>query len=149
MPQSLVAMYAHIVFSTKHRAPQITPAIQPRLYGYIGGIIRGDAGCLLTIGGMPDHVHLLISMGRTITLADLIRDVKSNSSRWVHETFADTAFAWQSGYGAFSVSVSQLPTAQRYVDTQAAHHAEKTYQDEFRELLRLHHIEWDERYVWH
>jgi REP-associated tyrosine transposase len=141
-------MYAHVIFSTKNRAPQITDEIRPRLYPYIGGILRGETGCLLAIGGMPDHVHLLISLGRTISMADLVRLIKSNSSRWVHDTFADHEFAWQSGYGAFSVSKSQLPIVHRYVDTQAEHHRTMSYQDEFREFLRNHEIEWDERYVW-
>lgn len=141
-------MYAHVIFSTKNRDPQITEEIRPRLYPYIGGIVRGETGCLLSIGGMPDHVHLLISLGRTISIAELVRLIKSNSSRWVHDTFTNHAFAWQAGYGAFSVSQSQLTVVRQYIDTQAEHHRTMNYQDEFRGLLRKHEIEWDERYVW-
>ena len=148
MSQSLVAMNVHLVFSTKQRMPLITNELQPRLYRYIGGIVRGEAGCLLTIGGMPDHVHLLISMGRTISLADLVRQIKSNSSRWVHEELSMPEFGWQAGYGAFSASESQMPIVRRYIENQAQHHNTLTFQDEFRELLRRHGLEWDERYVW-
>jgi putative transposase len=148
MPQSLVSMHVHIVFSTKNRAPWIDAELQPRLYGYGGGIVRGETGRMLTIGGMPDHVHLLVSMGRTVCIADLVRAVKSNSSRWVHEMFPSREFAWQAGYGAFSVSESQLSVVRYYIENQAQHHRSMTYQDEFRELLQKHGIEWDEKYVW-
>jgi REP element-mobilizing transposase RayT len=148
MPQSLVSMNVHIVFSTKNREPHITPELQPRLHAYMGGIIRGETGRLLTIGGMPDHVHLLVNLGRTIALADLVRFLKSNSSRWVHETFPNMPFAWQAGYRAFSVSASQLGIVRQYVQTQVEYHRTMNYQDELREFLRRHEIEWDERYVW-
>src|SRR5262245_2276670 len=102
-------MYTHLVFSTKHRAPTIQPAWSGRLFDYIGGIVSHRRGSLLAAGGMPDHCHLLVSMGREWSLADLLRDIKAGSSKWIHDTFdQDPAFAWQSGYGAFSVSASNL-----------------------------------------
>src|SRR5687767_3842947 len=98
---------------------------------------------------MPDHVHLLVSMGRETCVADLVRLVKSNSSKWLHDTQPDLAhFAWQAGYGAFSVSHSQLEVVRHYIENQAEHHRQTTFQDEYRTFLRKHGIEWDERFVW-
>src|SRR5947208_93679 len=104
MPQSLVCFHAHLVFSTKHRAPLIGPDLQPRLRDYVSGIVRSEGCALVAAGGMPDHVPLLVSMGKQASVADLMRLVKTNSSRWVHGEFpALSGFAWQTGYGAFSV----------------------------------------------
>jgi len=109
MPQSLASLNVHLVWSTKHREPCITPDLSVRLYPFVGGIVR-KRGCVLSlIGGMPDHVHLLVSLGRETCVADLVRDVKSISSQWVHDQFPTRrAFAWQSGYGAFAVSFSNV-----------------------------------------
>jgi putative transposase len=149
MPQSFAAVHLHIVFSTKHREPLIAPDIAPRLYEYIAGIARGNGCRLTTAGGIPDHVHLLVSLGREISIAELVKVLKAGSSRWVHDTFGDlSGFAWQIGYGAFSVSPSQLDNVIAYIENQEARHAKMTFQDEFRELLRRHGLEWDERYVW-
>ena len=149
MPQSLACLYAHLVFSTKNREPFIAPDLAPRLYAYTGGILRETGSVLIEAGGMPDHIHLLVSLGRQAAVADTVRTVKSNSSRWVHETFPSrAAFAWQSGYGAFTVSHSSLEAVREYVRGQEGHHKVWTFQDEFREFLRRHAIEWDERYVW-
>ena len=149
MPQSFAAVYLHLVFSTKNRLPLLTPDLAPRVYEYLGGVSRGSSCQLLTVGGMPDHVHLLVSIGREITIADLVKEVKSASSRWVHDTFADRpTFGWQSGYAAFSVSPSQLDRVTQYIANQEERHRTRTFQDEFRELLTRHRIEWDERYVW-
>jgi REP element-mobilizing transposase RayT len=149
MPQSLVSLTTHIVFSTKHREPFIDPELTPRLYGYLGGIIRKTDSVLSAVGGVADHVHLLVSLGRQVSIADLVRDVKARSSGWVHETFPDrTAFAWQAGYGAFSVSRSVLGRVEAYIANQEEHHKRQTFQDEFRAFLRDHDIEWDERYIW-
>jgi REP element-mobilizing transposase RayT len=149
MPQSLVSLHAHVVFSTKNREPFITPDLAPRLYPYLGGVVRNTGSVLVAVGGMPDHVHLLVSLGRQACVADLVRDVKANSSRWVHETFPDrSAFAWQNGYGAFGVSASILEQVRGYIANQADHHRTVSFQDEFRDFLRRHGIEWDERYVW-
>ena len=149
MPQSLACLYAHLVFSTKNREPFIVPDLAPRLYAYIGGILRETGSVLIEAGGMPDHIHLLISLGRQVAVADTVRTIKSNSSRWVHETFpARAAFAWQSGYGAFTVSFSNVEAVREYIRGQEEHHKVRTFQDEFREFLRRHAIEWDERYVW-
>ncbi|HEX4589840.1 MAG TPA: IS200/IS605 family transposase [Gemmataceae bacterium] len=149
MPQSFAAVLVHVVFSTKNRAPLITPELAPKLYGYIHGIIAAGSGTLLIAGGVADHVHLLVALGRETSIADLVRLVKSNSSGWVHETFPVLRdFAWQSGYGAFSVSRSERDRVTKYIETQAEHHKTLSFQDEFRELLCRHELEWDERYVW-
>jgi putative transposase len=149
MPQSLACLYAHLVFSTKNRESFIVPDLAPRLYAYIGGILRETGSVLIESGGMPDHIHLLVSLGRQASVADTVRTVKSNSSRWVHETFATrAAFAWQNGYGAFTVSYSNMEAVREYIRGQEEHHKVRTFQDEFREFLRRHAIEWDERYVW-
>jgi putative transposase len=147
MPQSLGALYFHLVFSTKHREPWIGPDLQSRLYEYLGGILRAQKSVLLAAGGMPDHVHLLVSLSRELSIAETIRLIKANSSKWVHETFpAQGRFAWQAGYGAFSVSCTNL--ADGYIASQAEHHRARTFQEEFRAFLRRHGLEWDERYVW-
>jgi putative transposase len=149
VPQSFAAVYVHLVFSTKHRAATIRLEWAPRLYEYIGGIILHRGGELIAAGGMPDHLHLLVSIGRKWSLAELLRDIKAGSSKWVHESFLeDHAFGWQDGYGAFSVSASKLDEVKRYIRNQARHHQMLSFQDELRELLRKHGLEWDERYIW-
>jgi putative transposase len=149
MPQSFVCAHLHIVFSTKHRQPTLRKEICERLYSYIGGIIRNQKGVLLAAGGMEDHIHLLIQQGKQISIADSVRDIKANSSAWIHEQFHDLAnFAWQSGYGAFAVSFSNIDAVKKYIDRQEEHHRKRTYQEEFLELLKRHRIEFDERYLW-
>jgi REP element-mobilizing transposase RayT len=148
MPQSFAAVQLHVVFSTKNRAPLITPDLAPKLYAYIHGVVT-DIGMLLMAGGVADHVHLLVALGRETSVSDLVRLVKCNSSGWVHKTFpTHRDFAWQNGYGAFSVSRSHRGLLENYIATQAKHHETLSFQDEFRELLRRHGLEWDERYVW-
>ena len=115
MPQSLAAIYVHVVFSTKNRQPLISDDMAKRLHPYLGGIVRTHGGIALEIGGMPDHVHLLVSLGRTLSISELVRVVKANATNWIRETFrAATDFAWQAGYGAFSVSASNLEALTQY-----------------------------------
>jgi REP element-mobilizing transposase RayT len=149
MPQSLVSLNVHVVFSTKNREPFIDRELAPRLHGYVGGIVRKAGSVLLTIGGVADHVHLLVSLGRQTCIADLVRDVKSNSSGWVHETFPDRAkFAWQAGYGAFTVSRSVIERVKGYIANQEEHHKKETFQQEYLRFLAEHDLEYDERHVW-
>ncbi len=149
MPQSLASVYLHIVFSTKNRVPSITPEITPRLYQYLAATALGNETKLLDIGGMPDHVHLLLSFGREVTIADTVKTLKGSSSRWVIDTFnGDQHFAWQAGYGAFSVGYPELGSVKTYIANQAERHRDTTYQDELRALLTLHGKTWDERFVW-
>ena len=123
MPQSYVNLIYHVVFSTKDREPLITDAHQTRLYEYIGGIVRAQGGVALAINGMADHVHLLARLRQDKALADVIRDLKAGASGWMHKVFPEAqAFAWQNGYGAFTVSASQVETVRRYIANQQAHH---------------------------
>ena len=149
MAGTFSANYYHLVFSTKARAPLITGEIQPRLYEYIGGIIRSEGGHLVKIGGIEDHLHLLVSLGPKHRLSDLIRVVKSKSTRWVKETFPDqNNFAWQEGFGSFTVSQSNLEIVQSYLEKQQEHHRTKTFKDEFRNFLVKHDLEYDEKTIW-
>ncbi|MBX9585046.1 MAG: IS200/IS605 family transposase [Gemmataceae bacterium] len=149
MPQSFTRLHYHLVFSTKGREPSITPDIQPRLWDYLGGLVRAAGGIPLEIGGVAHHVHLLVTLRQQPALADVLRDIKANSSGWVHETFPDAApFWWQTGYGAFTVSHSEIGRVQRYIANQEEHHRKQSFQDEYRQLLTLHGIEFDERYLW-
>jgi putative transposase len=149
MPQSLASLHVHIIFSTKNREPFITADLAPRLYEYTAGIARATDCRLVQAGGMPDHVHLLASLGRETSVAKLVRVVKTNSSKWIHETMPALAgFAWRSGYAAFAVSYSLVGAVRRYIIRQEEHHRQRSFQDEVRVFLRKHRIEFDERYVW-
>ena len=149
MSQSLACLHVHLVFSTKNREPWLTTDLCPRLYPFIGGIVRGRKSVLVEVGGVADHIHLLVSLARDISVAEMVRDVKSVSSQWVHQELPGRhAFGWQAGYGAFAVSKSNVEAVREYIRNQAEHHKLRTFQDEFRDFLRRHEIEWDERYVW-
>ena len=146
MPSSFTQNFYHTVFSTKHRANWITPVLEQDLYPFMGGILRDLRCTLLAINGMPDHIHLLIRYRADLSHSDMLRHLKSRSSKWIHETFADRrAFAWQAGYGAFAVSYSHLDGVKKYLADQEEHHRVRTFQEEFREFLKRHQIEYDER----
>ena len=149
MPQSYASLHHHLIFATKNREPLITDDIQPRLFAYIGGILRAQGCALKAVGGMPDHVHLLVSLDKQVSMAETMRIVKANSSRWVHETFPTlSSFAWQAGYGAFAVSYSHLGRVKDYLERQVEHHRKVTFLEEFLAFLKRHGIEYDERYLW-
>ncbi len=149
MPKSYTNLIYHIVFSTKDRLPTITPDRQERLYEYIGGTIRGLGGISLGINGVEDHVHVLAKLRPDKALSDVLPDLKSNSSGWMHDVFPDASeFRWQNGYGAFTVSASQIEVVRRYIVNQKLHHARRTFRDEFIDLLRKNEIEFDEKYLW-
>ncbi len=149
MPQSFISMNCHVIFSTKNREPLLTPEVATRLYEYIGGTACETGNRLLAAGGMPDHVHLVVSLGKQEAVADTVRDIKSNASRWIHETFAKLrGFVWQTGYGAFSVSLSNVDDVKRYIANQQEHHRVRTFKEEFIAFLKRHNIEYDERYIW-
>ncbi len=138
----------HIVFGTKYRKPWITADSQPRLYEYIGGIIRGMKGHIIEVGGVADHVHILANLSPTIAVSDAIRTIKANSSKWIHdEKLLSAAFAWQKGYGAFSVSYSQVPKVQKYVQNQEAHHRKLSFAEEYMELLTRHGIDFKREFL--
>lgn len=149
MPSTYYKILLHVTFSTKHRQPLITPDMHERLYPYMGGIVRAEKGRLECMGGMPDHVHMLLSWRTDETVAALLRTVKSRSSGWVHKSFpALRGFAWQEGYGVFSVSASRSDTVRKYIANQAQHHRIRSFQEEFVRLLKAHDIEYDEQYLW-
>jgi REP element-mobilizing transposase RayT len=148
MPGTYSQFLLHVVFSTKHRKNLITKEIQLRLYDYIGGIVRAENGTLHAIGGTPDHVHLLLRWRTDATIADLMRTVKSRSTRWVKDTFAPAQpFAWQEGYAVFSVSKSVERDVKAYIENQAEHHRKRTFEEELIALFRAHGVAYDERYV--
>ncbi|MBL1215917.1 MAG: IS200/IS605 family transposase [Planctomycetes bacterium] len=148
MPGTYSQILLHVVFSTKRRQRSITPEIADRLYPYIGGIIREEDGVLYDIGGIEDHVHLYIRWRTDGAISDLMRIVKSRSSKWVHDTFSTLdAFAWQEGYSVFSVSRSQEAAVKSYIASQLEHHKREDFKSELLRLLRAHGIEFDARYV--
>lgn len=150
MPQSLSAVYIHLVFSTKERRPFLRDrAIRESLHAYLGGISKTLDCPPIIVGGIEDHVHLLARFGRTITQAEWVKELKRVSNLWLKEqgrTYAD--FQWQGGYAAFSVSPSNIERVKTYITKQDEHHRKPNFQDELRALLRKHNVEWDERYVW-
>ena len=149
MSQSLSNLTFHFVFSTKHRRRLILPEIQPRLHQFIAGILRSKKSRLLTAGGMPDHLHLLVSLDRALCVSEALREIKSNSCRWIHQNFPNlSVFAWQKGYSAFSVSFSQVQRVKHYIEHQEAHHQKRTFKEELLWLLKSHRVEFDERYLW-
>ena len=146
MPQSLVKILVHVVFSTKNRVDLIPPDIEPALFGYIHGIVENNRSKLIIAGGTTNHIHLLISLGKTIDISELIGDIKRESSLWMKPH--QSKFYWQEGYGAFSIGQSQVPRVMKYIENQKQHHAKQDYKDEFRGLLDKYNVEYDERYVW-
>ena len=149
MAGTFTSLSYHLVFSTKDRFPMIHGGIQERLYEFIGGIIRRHDSLMMEIGGMPDHVHILARIAPKHPLSDLIRALKSKSSGWIHEQFPEASkFAWQEGYGAFTVSKSDIPRVREYIRGQSEHHRKVGFQEEFRKFLELHEIEFDENHLW-
>jgi REP element-mobilizing transposase RayT len=146
---SYISSYFHCVFSTKERRRYITPELRERLWPFLGGIARQNKMRAIEVGGVEDHVHILLSLPSTIPLSKALQLVKGGSSKWIHETFPQQReFAWQQEYGAFSVSLSQLDKTIEYIKGQEAHHKNMTFQEEFVTLLKRHRIEYDERYLW-
>ena len=144
MANTFTNLLYHIVFSTKDRIPVIHGEMRERLYEYIGGIIRGERGVLLEIGGVPDHVHLLTKLKSDMAVAEMVRLMKSNSSKWLNELDGTRAhFEWQTGYGAFSVSESQVRKVRSYIQTQESHHAKVSFRNELITLLKKHGIEYE------
>jgi len=141
-------LLSHVVFSTKDRRPLIDAELKPRLLGYLNGIVSESGGKVVSLNAMPDHLHMLWELPPTSSLSDSMRVLKTNSSRWVRETWgSQKPFAWQTGYGAFSVSRSQVPGVAKYIEGQESHHRRRTFQEEFVELLVKHGIDYDRKYV--
>ena len=149
MGHSFASCLFHCAFSTKGRRPMIGEDLQGRLWPFMGGIARENGAKALAIGGVEDHVHLLLSLPSTLPIAKALQLIKGGSSKWIHETFPSLRdFAWQEGYGAFSIGVSQRDGTIKYIQSQFEHHHRKTFQEEFLEFLTRHGFEYDERYLW-
>ena len=150
MPQSLSKILLHVVFSTKERRPLLRDrAFREEMHRYIGGILNGLDCPSIIVGGVEDHVHLLCVLSRTCAPADLVKEVKRSSSLWIKTRAREFAnFAWQSGYGVFSIGFSQIEEVRRYIAEQEQHHHKVTFQDEFRRLLKRYEVTFDEAYVW-
>jgi putative transposase len=149
MPQSLSSILIHLVFSTKNRESYITTEIEPELHAYIATVFRECHSPALIINGTANHLHTLFTLSRTITVAELVEELKKRSSKWaktkggVHRTFQ-----WQAGYGAFSVSQSNVAAVKKYIAEQKEHHRRKTFEEEYRSFLEKYGVAYDERYVW-
>lgn len=149
MPQSLSSVLIHLVFSTKNREPFITPAIEAELHPYMARIFREHDSPSLIIDGTTDHVHALFALSRTITIANMVEEVKTGSSKWIKTKGREFRnFHWQRGYGAFSIGQSNVAELKRYIRNQKQHHGRVTFKDEYREFLKRYEMGFDERYVW-
>lgn len=150
MPQSLTNLLIHLVFSTAGREPYLTdPELRREIHHYLGGIVNGKGGHSIAVGGVEDHVHLLFALPKTMPLADMVRDLKRASSIWVKKRDPSLkTFAWQGGYGAFSVGQTETGVITDYIAKQEAHHRKRTFQDEFLAFLEKYKIDYDERFVW-
>jgi putative transposase len=147
MPQSLSKILVHLIFSTKHRELTINDMVRPHLHAYLVGILDNLKCPSLQTGGTNDHVHILFALGRTVTVSDVVEEVKKGSSKWMKTQDVST-FTWQAGYGAFSVGESQAATVVRYIQRQEEHHRRLSFQGEFRRFLEKYRVAYDERYVW-
>lgn len=149
MSHTYIQFYLHCAFGTKNRLPLLKDDLRPRMFAYMGGIIRELGGIPIMINGPRDHVHMLIALPARMSVSDVIRTVKTNSSRWAHELSSEYSdFEWQTGYGAFSLSKSNLDAVTEYIARQEEHHRRKDFKTEYIELLTMHGISFDERYLW-
>jgi REP element-mobilizing transposase RayT len=149
MAQSLARNLIHLIFSTKNRVPFLRADIRPDLHGYLAGVFENWDSPAIIVGSVEDHVHALFALSKNQPLSKIVEEVKRGSSKWVKTKRPDLAeFAWQNGYGAFSVSSSLVENVRRYIAKQEQHHRKVSFQDEFREFCRRHEVEFDERYVW-
>ena len=145
MAQSFTCVYLHVIFSTRQRLPLIPVGKQDKLWSYIGGVLKNHDMKGLAIGGMEDHIHILVSLSSEMTVAKVVNLIKSNSSKWMREK--DQDFGWQKGYAAFSVSVSALDPVRQYIDTQPEHHKKRDFKQEYLALLKKHGVEYDPKWV--
>jgi REP element-mobilizing transposase RayT len=149
MPQSLAAIYVHVIYSTKNRQPLIRPEIEEELRRYHAGILRNLESPMICSDGTADHIHTLFRLGRKVIIADVVEELKKSSSKWIKTKGPEYSdFIWQSGYGAFSVGQAGVEDVKRYIANQKEYHRQKTFQEEYREFLSKYEIEYDELYVW-
>jgi REP element-mobilizing transposase RayT len=149
MGHTYASCFFHVIFSTKGRRPVISKGIRESLFPYIAGIARKNGFLALEIGGAEDHVHILLSLSAVIPVFKAVQLLKGGSSKWLREKFPQLGdFTWQEGYGAFSVSISQIPNITKYIRNQMEHHRKITFKDEFIKFLEKHEIVWDDKYIW-
>jgi REP element-mobilizing transposase RayT len=149
MANTYTSLHYHIVFSTKNREQWITPNIEQRVWEFIGGIARSHRMTALQVGGVDDHIHALVTAPPTIAPFQIAQFLKGASSKWIHEEIPTLrSFSWQDGYGAFTVSKSDIPSVIRYIQNQREHHKTITFQEEYLEFLKMNNIAYDERYLW-
>ncbi len=149
MTNSYTSIYVHTIFSTHNREPLLSSELRERLWAYMGGIARENKFKAISVGGVIDHAHMLISIPASIAVAKAVQLIKGGSSKWLHENFGSLRkFAWQEGYGAFSVGASQVDEVVQYIAHQDAHHRLRSFQEEYLYFLKQYNIAYDERYVW-
>jgi putative transposase len=149
MANTFSSLNIHCVFTTKERAPVLTPDIRERLWPYMGGIAKQNGIFPKCIGGVADHVHLLLALPTTVGIAKAIQSIKTGSSAWIHQTFPTLRnFAWQQGYGAFSVGISQVAETVQYIEQQQEHHRTRTFNEEYLAFLKKHGANLEEKYLW-
>jgi putative transposase len=149
MPQSLACLHIHLIFSTKGREPFITDKVRGALHSYMATVLQNVNCTPLLINSVEDHVHVLFDLARTVSVSQAVEDVKKASSKWIKTQGPEFAsFGWQSGYGAFCVSESNVKAVRKYIAEQQEHHRTKSFQEEYRQFLRRHRVAFDERYVW-
>jgi putative transposase len=149
MANTYTSLHYHVIFSTKNRERWLVPDIEQRVWEFIGGIARKHRMIALQVGGVDDHIHALVTAPPTIAPCQIAQFLKGDSSKWIHEEFSALRnFGWQDGYGAFTVSKSNIPEVIKYIQNQRAHHRQKTFQEEYLEFLHANGIEYDERYLW-
>ncbi len=149
MAGKYLSVQIHFVWSTTGRVPWVSRSWRDDMYAYIRGVVTNKGGKVLEIGGTDDHVHVCVAMPSTVTIAEMINAMKTNSSRWIHENHIPSAgYSWQKGYAAFSVSKSAEGSVREYICKQDEHHKSRSFQEEFVALLKLHQIEYDPRYLW-
>jgi REP element-mobilizing transposase RayT len=149
MATTLTRILIHFIFSTKNRTPIITPQIEPRLHAYMRGISQNHDSPVLAMNGMPDHIHMLISISKNIAAADLMEDVKKDSSKWIKREGREFAgFRWQEGYAGFSIGESAVEQVRRYIANQKKHHRRTTFQEELILFLNKYNVAYDERFLW-
>jgi putative transposase len=149
MPQSLANLHTHLIFSTKNRAPLIIEPVRPYLHAYLATVLH-NLDCPTTIiNSVEDHIHFLFNLGRTVSIAEVVKKIKTSSSQWMKgQPQVTPTFSWQSGYGAFAVSESMTAAVHQYIANQREHHRTKTFQEEYRAFLKTNGISLDERYLW-
>lgn len=148
MPSTHSSLIYHIVYSTKNREKWIPPDFLPNLHAYVGGILRGNGAIAYAVGGVSDHMHLLVGLKTTHVIPDLVRTVKTESSKWIKREISQSAFGWQDGYGIFTVSASGLEKTRSYVLNQEEHHRTMTFQEEYQALLEKCGVSYDEKFLW-